>query len=232
MTNISFISYLRVSTDRQGKSGLGLEGQREAVARYVAQTGGTVVEEFVEVESGKRSDRQQLASALASSRARRAVLVIAKLDRLARNSSFLMSIVDGAPEGNVVFCDFPNIPKGAVGRFMLQAMANVAELEAGLISERTRTALAAAKARGVKLGNPKLKPGNRETASIAAAANTAQAKERAAIVAPYIVQARFAGATTLAQVAQALTARGIATPSGSGAWHPVMVSRIMSYVEA
>ena len=232
MTNIRFVSYLRVSTDRQGKSGLGLEAQREAVARYVAQAGGDLVEEFQEVESGKRSTRPQLAAALASSRARRAVLIIAKLDRLARNATFLMTIYDGAPEGNVVFCDMPNIPPGPVGRYMIQNLASVAELEAGLISQRTKAALAQAKLRGVKLGNPNPPAGNADSAKVSALAYSAQAKAKASLVAPYLVAARHAGAKTLAQVAQALTARGIATPSGNGAWHPVMVSRVMAYVEA
>jgi DNA invertase Pin-like site-specific DNA recombinase len=230
MTNKTFVSYLRVSTDRQGKSGLGLEAQREAVARYVAQAGGTVVEEFLEVESGTKDKRPQLTAALASSRARRTILIIAKIDRLARNSSFLMTIVDGAPEGNVVFCDLPNIPAGPVGRYMLQNMANIAELEAGLISQRTKSALAAAKARGVKLGNPRLKPGTPDSAKAAAEAYSEQAKAKAAIIAPYIVAARLSGAHTLAQQAQELTARGIATPSGRGVWQPMMVSRVMAHM--
>ncbi len=149
-----FVSYLRVSTDGQGRSGLGLEAQRQAVAAHVAQAGGEVVAEFREVESGKRADRPQLAAALASCRTRRAVLVIAKLDRLARNARFLLSVVEGSGEAGVVFCDLPTVPAGPVGKFLVTQMAAVAELEAGLISQRTRAALAVAKVRGVKLGNP------------------------------------------------------------------------------
>jgi len=110
-----FVSYLRVSTDGQGRSGLGLEAQRQAVAAHVTQAGGEVVAEFREVESGKRADRPQLAAALASCRTRRAVLVIAKLDRLARNARFLLSVVEGSGEAGVVFCDLPT-GAGRAGR--------------------------------------------------------------------------------------------------------------------
>jgi hypothetical protein len=107
-----FVSYLRVSTDGQGRSGLGLEAQRQAVAAYVAKAGGEVVAEFREVESCKRADRPQLAAALASCRTHRSVLVIAKLDRLARNARFLLSVVEGSGEAGVVFCDLPTLPAG------------------------------------------------------------------------------------------------------------------------
>ena len=138
-----FVAYLRVSTDSQGRSGLGLEAQRQSVAAHVAQAGGEVVAEFREVESGKRADRPQRAAALASCRTRRAVLVIAKLDRLARNARF--PPVRGG-----------RAAAGPVGKFLVTQMAAVAELEAGLTSQRTRAALAVAKARGVQLGNPPL----------------------------------------------------------------------------
>lgn len=143
-----FVAYYRVSTDRQGRSGLGLDAQRAAVAKYVAGAGGVVAAEFEEVESGKRNDRPQLAAALAACRARRAALVIAKLDRRARNARFLLHVVEGTGEAGVVFCDLPSVPPRPVGKFLLTQMAAVAELEAGLISQRTRAALAASKARG------------------------------------------------------------------------------------
>jgi DNA invertase Pin-like site-specific DNA recombinase len=229
MTTRRFISYLRVSTERQGRSGLGLEAQREAVTRYIAQAGGDLLEEFHEVESGKRSDRPQLAAALSACRAKRATLVIAKLDRLARNARFLLSVVEGTGDAGVAFCDLPTLPGGPVGKFMLTQMAAVAELEAGLISQRTKAALASAKARGIKLGNPALQAGSPESARAAAAAKAAQAREKAVGVMPYIIAAQKAGATTLAQLAEALTARGVATPSGRGVWHPVTVSRVLTY---
>jgi len=131
----AFIAYYRVSTQAQGRSGLGLEAQREAVARHAATLGGQVVQEFTEVESGKRNDRPQLAAALAACRAQGAVLCIAKLDRLARNARFLLSVVEGAGEAGVAFCDLPQLPPGPAGRFMLTMFAAVAELEAGMISQ-------------------------------------------------------------------------------------------------
>ena len=223
-----FVAYHRVSTDRQGRSGLGLDAQRHAVSRYVdSRISGCIVAAFEEVESGKRSDRPQLAAALAACRAHRATLVIAKLDRLARNARFLLSIVEGTGEGSVVFCDLPTVPAGPVGKFLITQMAAVAELEAGLISQRTQAALAAAKARGVKLGNPQLKAGNADSAKAAAAASSAQAKARAADVLPFVHAAQKAGASTLQAVADAMTARGIPTPGGRGSWHPATVARIL-----
>ena len=140
-----YVVYLRVSTQRQGASGLGLEAQRAAVAAFVAQRGGQVLAERVEVESGKRADRPQLAEALAEAKRAGAVLLIAKLDRLARNVAFIAGLLEAGVE--VQACDMPE-----ANRFLLHVMAAVAEHEAAAISARTKAALAAAKARGVKLG--------------------------------------------------------------------------------
>jgi DNA invertase Pin-like site-specific DNA recombinase len=222
-----FVAYFRVSTERQGRSGLGLDAQRAAVARHVAATAGQVVAEFQEIESGKRNDRPQLAAALAACRARRATLLIAKLDRLARNARFLLGVVEGSGEGGVVFCDLPQVPPGPVGKFLVTQMAAVAELEAGLISQRTRAALAAAKARGVQLGNPRLRAGTPDQARVAAAAKRDAAQTRAADVLPYIEAARRAGAVTLRELAAALTARGVPAPAGGQAWHPMQVKRVV-----
>ena len=229
MSTPRFVAYYRVSTDRQGKSGLGLDAQRAAVAQYVAGAGGVVAAEFEEVESGKRNDRPQLAAALAACRARRAALVIAKLDRLARNARFLLHVVEGTGEAGVVFCDLPSVPPGPVGKFLLTQMAAVAELEAGLISQRTRAALAAAKARGTVLGNPRLRAGSPDQARAAAAAKSAQARARAADVLPYLDAARRAGARTLHELAEALTNRGVPTPAGKSPWQPEQVRRVMAH---
>jgi DNA invertase Pin-like site-specific DNA recombinase len=223
----AFIAYYRVSTQAQGRSGLGLEAQREAVARHAATLGGQVVQEFTEVESGKRNDRPQLAAALAACRAQGAVLCIAKLDRLARNARFLLSVVEGAGDAGVAFCDLPQLPPGPAGRFMLTMFAAVAELEAGMISQRTKAALEAAKARGVKLGNPQLQPGTPAAAKAASEAASAKAKAKARDVLPYVEAAQKAGASTLQQIAQALEARGVRTPRGGTRWAPAQVARVM-----
>jgi DNA invertase Pin-like site-specific DNA recombinase len=226
-----FIAYYRVSTQKQGLSGLGLEAQQAAVAAYVHQQDGTLIQSFTEVESGKRDDRPALAQALSACRAMKAVLVIAKLDRLARNAEFLLRIVRESGDGGVVFCDLPKLPPGPVGKFIVQLLAGVAELEAGLISARTRAALQAAKARGVKLGNPRLKPGTKEMTVLANEFQSARADARAKDVLPYIERARKAGATSLAEIATALNNLGVKAPRG-GRWLPTSVSRVIARAEA
>ena len=140
-----FVAYYRVSTDRQGRSGLGLDAQREAFQERLNGGRWQLIGEFVEVESGKRAKRPKLDAALAAYKKHKAKLIVAKLDRLSRNVSFLMKLVDSGVD--VLFADLPEL-NGAMGRFMLTTMASVAELEAGLVSERTKAALKAARARG------------------------------------------------------------------------------------
>ena len=223
-----FVSYLRVSTESQGRSGLGLDAQRQAVAAHVAVSGGDLVAEFQEVESGKRSDRPQLAAALAACRTRRAVLVIAKLDRLARNARFLLSVVEGSGEAGVVFCDLPSVPAGPIGKFMVTQLAAVAELEAGLISQRTRAALAIAKARGVRLGNPSPTPATPAMAAAARAARSRQVAARTADVLPVVRQIQAEGATSLRAIARGLQAQGVQTPSGKEHWSVAQVRRLLA----
>jgi DNA invertase Pin-like site-specific DNA recombinase len=174
-----FVSYYRVSTDRQGRSGLGLEAQTEAVEQRLNGGRWQLVAEFVEIESGRRAKRPQLDAALAACKKHKAKLVVAKLDRLSRNVSFLLKLIDSGVE--VLFADLPEL-NGAIGRFMLTTMASVAELEAGLISERTKAALKAAKARGVRLG--------RHGAEVLAPQYRAEAHQRAQELQPIIAERR------------------------------------------
>lgn len=204
------VAYLRVSTKQQGESGLGLEAQRETVFSFVARNGYQLVNgrEFVEVESGSKDNRPQLQRALAACRAYGAVLVVARIDRLSRNATFLLTLQDSGVE--VRACDMPELD-----RFMLGVMALVAEKERDLISARTREALAQAKARGVKLG------GDRGgTVSDYARARSVEMRGR---------RARQKAADALSQVdgwehlsptklAHALNAVRVPTASGRGVW--------------
>lgn len=213
------VAYYRVSTDKQGRSGLGLDAQRAAVQKVMGD-GYPPVAEFTEVESGKRSDRPELTKALATAKAMRLPLVVAKVDRLARNVAFLETIL--ASDVEVVFCDLPQV-QGAMGRFIVQQMAAVAQLEAGLISERTKAALKAAKARGVTLGGFR---GYIPDPKTAATAKASAANGRASCLAPIVSEIQDAGATSLRQIADALNARGIPTPRGS-TWSAVQVKRVI-----
>jgi DNA invertase Pin-like site-specific DNA recombinase len=220
---IKFIAYFRVSTARQGRSGLGLDAQREMVTTYAASQGATIIEEHTEIESGRNTARPVLESAIKACKATGATLLVAKLDRLSRDSHEIGGLIKRVPFKCAQFPD--------ADVFMLQIYAAMAEQEAKNISARTKAALAVAKARGTRLGNPALKPGSAESAQAAREAWSQKARAKAEEIAPYVVQARWAGAATLAQVAQALTARGIRTPSGRGGWHPAQVARVMNYVE-
>ena len=222
------LAYLRVSTQAQGRSGLGLDAQREAVAAHLKATGWTLAGEFVEGESGKRSDRPRLAEALAASRLTGAVVVVAKLDRLARDARFLLSVLEGAGEGGVVFCDLPTVPAGPVGRFLVTQMAAVAELEAGLIAQRTKAALSAAKARGVKLGG--WRGGPKVDGKAGRDAQEAKADAFSASLAGIVRPLRDAGAS-LRQIGATLTQRGIKTARG-GAWSADAVASVLARTPA
>lgn len=193
------VSYLRVSTQKQGFSGLGLEAQREAVDAFLRQTSGHLIAEHVEVESGSRRSRPILSEALTQCRRDGAVLVIAKLDRLARNVAFVSSLMESGIEFVAVDAPYAN-------RLMLHVMAAFAEHEREQISQRTRSALAAAKARGVILGANGARLAAKRKSDALIAVQTLWAP---------LADARKAGATTLQQLADHLNAAGHRTRMGS-----------------
>ncbi len=224
------ISYVRVSTKKQGTSGLGLEGQLAAVNQYVATYGGTIVAEYREVESGKVADRPELLKALAHARRIGATLVFAKLDRLSRHARTLLTILES--NVSVAFCDMPQVPEGPTGKFILTQMASVAELEAGLISQRTKAALGAAKARGTLLGASR--PGAYRldhAASVKGAVKAAvvlkeQAREAYSDILPTMREMRAAN-LSFQQIADNLNASGHTTRRGLP-WNKMQVSRVLA----
>jgi DNA invertase Pin-like site-specific DNA recombinase len=221
-----FVCYYRVSTARQGKSGLGLDAQRAAVATYLNGGNWQIVEEFTEIESGKNSDRPALDKALAAARLHRAAVVVSKMDRLTRNVAFLSRLLEAGVD--VRFADLPQI-EGATGRFMVQMMVSVAELEAGMISKRTKDALAQAKKRGKVLGG--YRGGAKPTAKMRARSTAvvqARADGRAADIAPTIRKLQADGATSLRAIAAKLNEAGIPTARGGGTWSAVQVARVLA----
>ncbi|MER8775783.1 recombinase family protein [Mesorhizobium sp. M0977] len=215
-----FISYLRVSTERQGRSGLGMEAQRKAVADYLNGGHWSLLQEVVEVESGGDDNRPKLAEALALCRLHSATLVIAKLDRLSRDAAFLMSLQKA--DVRFVAVDMPEADETVVG-----IMAVFAQRERKLISQRTKAALQAAKARGVKLGKPGNLSNQDAGRKAGRAMRTAKANRRAADLAPFLATIRASGASTLREIAAALNERNIPTTRG-GTWSAVQVSRILA----
>ena len=218
--NRRFVSYYRVSTDRQGQSGLGLEAQVKAVADYL--NGGELVGEFTEVESGRKTDgnRPELSKALEMCQIHQAILLVAKIDRLARNAAFLLNLRDAGIE--FICCDMPDANRLTIG-----ILAMVAEDEAERISQRTKAALAAAKARGVRLGTNNLTPeGQLKGAVIGSRIRIKQANDFAKRLAPVIQDIRSSGITSLRGIAKALNVRGIPT-SGKGRWYPTSVKNLL-----
>jgi DNA invertase Pin-like site-specific DNA recombinase len=221
-----FIEYLRVSTASQGASGLGLEAQKETIRSHLGNDA-EVLASYVEVESGRRSDRVELSKAIAHAKRAKVVLVIARLDRLARSARFLLELVDSNVE--ILFCDLPQV-SGPAGRFLLTSMAGVAELEAGLISERTRAALKAARARGVRLGNPE---GAKSLIAYTAAhgngrAMEAKSKNADARAEPWraTLQDLLDKGLSYGAMARELDGNGDRTPRGSR-WSDMAVSRMI-----
>jgi DNA invertase Pin-like site-specific DNA recombinase len=231
MAEGKFVSYLRVSRDKQGRSGLGLEAQRTAVESYLNGRKWKVLAEYIEVESGKRNDRPKLTAALAHAKVSGAKVVFAKLDRLTRDVDLLRALA--ASNVDLVFCDLPSVPPGAMGRFLLTQMASVAELEVGLIGERTKAALAAAKARGVKLGNPngaRALQGKQVGNADAVAKLKENAAQRAADLKGIVDDIRQSGITTVRGIADELHSRGIRAPRGD-TWHPTAVARLLARID-
>jgi DNA invertase Pin-like site-specific DNA recombinase len=223
MTDGKWISYLRVSTARQGKSGLGIEAQRHAVAEFLNGGNWTMIKEFVEVETGKRADRPKLAEAIQACRIYGARLVIAKLDRLARNAVFLLGVRDAGID--FVCADMPSANRLTVG-----IMAMVAEDEAQRISDRTKAALAAAKKRGTVLGGYRgVTPSSKDRAK-AVEALQARANAKAADLAPVIAELQAAGRTSLRAIAAGLNEAGIPTARG-GEWSSVQVMRLLERLD-
>lgn len=206
-----FIAYYRVSTDAQGRSGLGLAAQKAAVKDRLNGGPWKLVGEFTEVESGRKRRRPQLEAALAACKKQGAKLIVAKLDRLTRNVGFLHQLLDSKVDP--LFCDLPEVT-GAMGRFILIGMANVAELEAGLISERTKAGLAQSRKRLGRYGAKVLAPRLRK-----------EARQRAKALRPVIYELQDQG-LSLRAMARELTKRKVPTPRG-GHWHPQLVARVV-----
>lgn len=221
------VTYFRVSTAAQGRSGLGLEAQRAAVAAFIASRGADVLAEFTEVESGKRADRPQLLRALHHATVTGATLVVAKLDRLSRDAAFLLTLRNSG--ARFIAVDNPDVNDLTVG-----LLAVIAQDERERIAERTRNALAAAKARGQTLGNPNgaaaLRKANKGN-SAALKTVKEKADHHAAKLAPVIADLRQSGLTSLASLAHELNERGMLTPRG-GRWHPSSVRNLLARLPA
>ena len=216
------IGYERVSTARQGASGLGIEAQRQAIDGFVAQRGGTLIARFTEVESGRNPDRPELKQALHLAKVTGATLVIAKLDRLSRNAAFLLTLRDSGVKFAAV--DLPEANDLTVG-----IMALVAQQEREAISRRTKEALAVARSRGVKLGNPNGAAALRRAGKGGAplrAAIARNADRHARDLAPVVEDIRAGGATSLRAIAAELNDRGMLTRRG-GRWHVSTVTNLL-----
>lgn len=223
MASGKFVSYIRVSTAKQGASGLGLEAQKETISRYLNGGSWEVLAEFVEVESGKKDSRPELAKALQHCKNTGATLVIAKLDRLSRDLHFISSLQKAGAE--FIACDMPSANK-----FTIHIFAALAEHEREMISQRTKAALAALKARGVKLGRPEnLSRAAADKGAVnASAARTAKADSFASQIGP-MVQAYQAEGMSLNGIASKLNADSILTARGkAGSWTPTAVKNLLA----
>lgn len=217
-----FVAYFRVSTAKQGKSGLGIESQENATAAYLGRVGGELVASFADIESGAKDDRPELQKALRKCRLTGATLLIAKLDRLSRNRRFLMDLQDSSTK--FVCCDMPEANNFTVG-----LLACLADYERELISERTKAALQAAKARGVKLGNPNLAAVRNSDTKAATEVRIAKTKERNNELRQVVAEIRenADGSLSLRQVADKLNRAGYTTTRGKQ-FHATTISRILA----
>ena len=219
---MKIVAYQRVSTARQGRSGLGLEAQDRAILEHVRSKNATLVGSFTEIESGKLNARPELAKALHLAKVTGATLVIAKLDRLSRNAAFLLALRDSGVR--FLAADMPEANDLTVG-----IMALVAQQEREAIAKRTREALASAKARGVRLGNPNgaaalRRAGRGNMASLGSIRS--KADRHAADLAPVVASLQADGIRSLGALAQSLNERGMLTPRG-GRWHKSSVVNLL-----
>jgi len=210
-----YIAYFRVSTTRQGRSGLGLEAQQQAVSVFLRGHRELIIEDFTEIESGRRSDRPQLVAALEACRKHKAVLLIAKLDRLARNVHFISGLMESGVE--FVAVDMPE-----ANRLTIHILAAVAEHEREMISQRTKAALQVAKARGAKLGSPEPKKG----AAVRSQVLRDKADRFAANVLPIIRGLQTEGITGYKALARALNVRGVPT-TNRRKWYSTTVKNVI-----
>jgi DNA invertase Pin-like site-specific DNA recombinase len=218
------VAYYRVSTARQGESGYGLEAQRVAVAGLLARQGHSLVAEFTEVESGRKADRPKLAEALSEARQHKAILCVAKLDRLARDVELIARLVKEAERngfGGLLFADFPDVdPTTAEGELFINQMAAFAQFEARRISQRTKAGLAVAKAKGVVLGGKR--PGQERANGARRDQASAAAERYRGILAPMASHG-----ASLREMGAALKAAGVLTTGGSTNWSPSQVKRVL-----
>ncbi|MBF0611890.1 MAG: recombinase family protein [Magnetococcales bacterium] len=217
----SCVAYYRVSTERQGKSGLGLDAQRQAVSSFLQTSDMQLINEFVEVESGKKADRPELMKALELCRRKKAILIIAKLDRLSRNVAFISGLMESS-------VDFVAVDMPHANRLTIHILAAVAEHEREMISMRTKASLAAAKARGKKLGfsNEAMVIVQKSACIQGAETNRQNADQFAKSIAPLVKDILQSGRMPYATIAMIFNARGIPTPRG-GVWHAQSIKNLI-----
>lgn len=218
------VAYYRVSTEKQGRSGLGLDAQRSAVASYLRERGASLVGEYTEIESGANDQRPELQRALRIAKLKGARLVIAKLDRLSRDAHFLLGLQKAGIQ--FVAADMPD-----ANELTVHIMAGIAEHERHIIGARTKSALAAAKARGVKLGNPKNLKNRTRGTQRSAEMRASKARSRSTLLMPILQELRQSGVETLRGLADHLNDQGIPAPRG-GEWSPTQVARVLKVLKA